>query len=93
VRIDNLILLFDTARMKGKTAQNRTAKPGKVWQPTQYSNLTRYVPSGTFFARMRVAGKLIRQSLKADVLTIAKLRLANLEKNECEPARLPASII
>jgi integrase len=70
--------------MKGKPAPQMVVKPGKVWQPTQYSNLVRYVPSGTFFARLRVAGKLIRQSLKTDVLSIAKLRLADLEKNERE---------
>jgi integrase len=70
--------------MNGKTAPPKPAKPAKVWQPTQYSNLIRYVPSGTFFARLRIAGKLIRQSLKTDVLSIAKLRLADLEKNERE---------
>ena len=70
--------------MNGKTAPQEAAKPAKVWQSTQYSNLIRYVPSGTFFARLRVAGKLIRQSLKTDVLSIAKLRLADLEKNERE---------
>ena len=37
--------------------------------------LIRYVPSGTYFARLRVRGKLIRQSLKTDVLSVAKLRL------------------
>lgn len=70
--------------MKEKQATPKAAKPSKVWQPTQYSNLIRYVPSGTYFARLRVAGKLIRQSLKTDVLSIAKLRLADLEKNERE---------
>lgn len=70
--------------MKSKQADQKAAKPGKVWQPTQYSNLIRYVPSGIFFARLRVGGKLIRQSLKTDVLSIAKLRLADLEKNERE---------
>jgi integrase len=58
----------------------------KEWQKTQYSNLIRYVPSGTYFARLRVRGKLIRKSLKTDVLTVAKLRLADLEKNEREAA-------
>lgn len=38
--------------------------------------LIRYVPSGAYFARIRVGGKLIRQSLKTKVLTVAKLRLA-----------------
>jgi integrase len=68
--------------MKTSSAGRSNAGPGKVWQPTQYSNLIRYVPSGTFFARLRVGGNLIRKSLKTDVLTVAKLRLADLEKNE-----------
>ena len=72
--------------MKAKTAQRNKAKPGKIWQPTQYSNLIRYVPSGTFFARLRVDGNLIRKSLKTDTLTVAKLRLADLEKSERESA-------
>ncbi len=33
---------------------------------------------------MRVAGKLIRQSLKTDLLSVAKLRLADMENNERE---------
>jgi integrase len=54
----------------------------KVWQKTKYANLYRYIPSGTYFARVRVAGKLIRQSLKTDSNTVAKLRLADLENRE-----------
>ena len=47
----------------------RQAKPSAVpsdkeWQPTQYSNLIRYVPSGTYFARLRVYGKLIRKGCR-----------------------------
>ena len=54
----------------------------KRWQKTQYTNLIRYAPSGTYFARLRVGGKHIRQSLKTDVLSVAKLRLGDLEKAE-----------
>jgi hypothetical protein len=61
--------------MKRETAQQRAAKPGKVWQPIQFLDLIRYDPAGIFFARLRVSGKLIRQSLKTDVFSIAKLRL------------------
>jgi integrase len=68
--------------MKTAATRQSSTEPGKVWQPTQYSNLIRYVPSGTFFARLRVGGNLIRKSLKTDLLTVAKLRLADLEKNE-----------
>jgi len=50
------------------------------WQKTQYANLIRYVPSGVYFARLRVSGKLIVRSLKTHTLTVAKLKLADLEK-------------
>jgi integrase len=54
----------------------------KAWQKTQYSNLVRYAPSGTYYARFRVRGKLIWKSLKTDRITVAKLRLSDLEKAE-----------
>jgi integrase len=72
--------------MKTTNAASVTADSDKEWQKTQFSNLIRYVPSGNYFARIRVRGKLIRKSLKTDVLTIAKLRLGDLEKNEREAA-------
>ncbi|MGA2603923.1 MAG: site-specific integrase [Verrucomicrobiia bacterium] len=52
------------------------------WQKTPYANLIRYVPSHTYFARIRIRGKLIVKSLKTDSITVAKLRLADLEKDE-----------
>jgi hypothetical protein len=36
----------------------------REWQKTKYSNLIHYVPSGTYFARLRVNGNLIRKILK-----------------------------
>ena len=58
-----------TGRMIEMAAQLETAKPDKAWLKTQYSNLIRYVPSGTYFDRLRVKGKLVRKSLKADVIS------------------------
>jgi integrase len=58
----------------------------ELWQKTQFANLVRYEPSGIYFARIRVHGKLIRKSLKTDVLTTAKLRLGDLEKFERQSA-------
>jgi integrase len=52
------------------------------WSKTQYANLIRYVPSGKYFARIRVQGKLILKSLKTSSISVAKLRLADLEKEE-----------
>jgi integrase len=53
-----------------------------IWQKTQYANLIRYVPSGTYYARIRIRGKLLRKSLKTDLISVAKLRLTDLEKAE-----------
>src|SRR6266487_4553605 len=53
-----------------------------LWQKTQYANLVRYKPSKKYFARIRISGKLIRRSLKTSVLSVAKLRLGDLEKKE-----------
>ena len=78
--IDNLILQCDTWRMN--SLQN---KP-KLWQKTKYANLYRYIPSGTYFARIRVAGNLIRQSLETDKITVAKLRLDDLQARERKAA-------
>jgi len=56
------------------------------WQKTQYANLIRYIPSNTYFARIRIRGKLIIKSLKTDSVAVAKLRLGDLEKNERQTA-------
>ncbi len=66
---DNLIL----AEMHDPTAE--TESP---WVKAPVSNLVRYKPSGVYFARAKVGGKLIRQSLKTDMLSIAKLPLRDL---------------
>ena len=57
--------------MNDRNAAPKTAKPGKEWQKTSYANLIRYVPSGIYYARLRVKGKLIRKSLKTDFLSAA----------------------
>ena len=46
-----------------------------LWESTPVQNLIRYRPSGTYFARFKVGGKLIRQSLETAVFSVAKLRL------------------
>lgn len=49
-----------------------------LWAKTSVANLVRYKPSGIYFARVRVFGKLIRQSLKTDVFSVAQIRLTDL---------------
>ena len=52
------------------------------WVRTPVANLIRYVPSGTYFARVRVGGKLIHKSLRTDKISVAQLRLSDLLKEE-----------
>jgi integrase len=46
-----------------------------VWESTTIQNLFRYRPSGTYFARFKVGGRPIRQSLETTVFSVAKQRL------------------
>ena len=52
-----------------------SAPDEKVWQTTAVQNLVRYAPSGTYFARFRVSGKLVWKSLKTATFSVAKQRL------------------
>jgi hypothetical protein len=80
-KFENLILECDTVHVKESKTKSKN-----VWQKTPVSNLVRYVASGILFARIRVQGKLIRRSLKTKVLSVAKLRLTDLENAERQMA-------
>lgn len=54
--------------------------------------MVRYIPSGTYFARIKVRGKLIRRALETDQVTVAKLRLGDLEKQERQVAEVRDSL-
>lgn len=64
-----LILLFDTARML-----SRNSNPEQTWKRCG-ENLVKYTPSGTYYVRARVAGKLHVKSLETPVLTVARQQL------------------
>jgi hypothetical protein len=81
LRTCHLILLLYTAHVK--RSQDEPTGP---WQKTPYANLIRYVPSRTYFARIRIQGELIVRSLKTDSIAVAKLRLADLEEDERQAA-------
>lgn len=53
-----------------------------LWTKAPVANLVRYEPSGIYFARAKVRGKLIRKSLETNVLSVAKLRLADVLNTE-----------
>lgn len=87
-KLDISIPLFYTCCVK--TTKNQ--KPVTVWQKTQYANLIRYVPSGTYFARFRVKGKLVWRGLKTDKISIAQLRLADEMERERRKAENATAI-
>lgn len=62
------------------------------WQKTSYANLVRFKSSGTYFSRIRIRGKLIRRTLKTKVLTTAKMRLGDLEKEERQRAESQTAV-
>jgi hypothetical protein len=68
--------------MKRAKDQASQTRKGPAWQKTQYANLIRYVPSGVYYARIRVRGKLVWKSLKTDSISVAKLWLNDLERAE-----------
>jgi integrase len=61
-----------------------TAESKSDWVKAPVANLIRYKSSGAYFARVRVKGKLFRQTLKTDVMSVAKLRLADFIKEKQE---------
>ena len=77
-RINNLIL---TENMDETTTDERSP-----WVKAPVANLVRYKPSGIYFSHAKVGGKLIRRSLKTEVLSIAKLRLRDLLAGEHQRA-------
>ena len=68
LQFNRLILQSDTGCIKTKKTKLAPPAAQGEWQKTPFSNLVRYVPSGAYFARIRVGGKLIRQSLKTKPL-------------------------
>jgi integrase len=65
-----------------QTVEN--AESQSEWVKTPVANLIRYKPSGIYFARVRIRGKLFRRSLKTDVMSVAKLRLGDFVKDRQE---------
>ncbi len=68
---------MNTANMAlAKSKRDTTFSPDGKWRSfPKVPNLLQYVNTGTYFARVKIKGKTIRQSLETDVFTTAKLKL------------------
>jgi hypothetical protein len=58
----------------GKKSANRLSKDGKWRSFPRVPHWLQYVSSGTYFARIKIKGKLIRESLGTTVWTNAQLK-------------------
>ena len=63
--------------MRETKRAGRISKDGKWRSFAKFPNLLQYINTQTYYARIKVSGKLIRQSLNTDVWSNARLRLAD----------------
>ena len=67
-----------------------SAKDGQWRSVPKVPHLLQYVSNGNYYARIKIKGKVIRESLKTDVWTTAKLRLTDfLKKHQEARSHLP----
>lgn len=64
----------------------------KTWQKSSVANLYSYAPTGTYYARPRIKGKVKVKCLETDKLTVAKLRLADFMREEHKKAAVSESV-
>jgi integrase len=64
------------------TRERHISSDGKWRSFPRVPNLLQYVSTGTYFARVKVDGKLFRESLGTDVFTTAKLKLPDFLKKK-----------
>jgi hypothetical protein len=67
-----------------KRTAHRLSKNGKWRSFSRVPHLLQYVSSGTYFARIKVPGKIIRESLDSKVWSTAQLRLLDFLKEKQE---------
>ena len=85
------IQAYQTARTSKNPGQENTGDQSKTWQSAHYANVARHVPSAIYYAHLRVKGKLIWRSLKTAGISIANLKLVDVETEEQRKAAAGAS--
>ena len=66
----------------GKKSAFRLSKDGKWRSFSRVPHLLQYINSGTYFGRIKINGKPIRESLETNVWSIAQLKLVDFLKNK-----------
>ena len=66
---------------------------GTIWLKSPVANLYRYAPTGTYYAKPRIKGKIKSKTLHTDKLSVAKLRLADFLREEHRKASANENVI
>lgn len=72
---------------KQRTTSTNLSKDGKWRSFPKVPNLLQYISSGSYYARIKIAGKIFRESLETDVFTTARLKLADFLREKRESVR------
>ncbi|MGA3265969.1 MAG: site-specific integrase [Verrucomicrobiota bacterium] len=76
-----------TGKTAAATRQANLSPDGKWRSFPKVPNLLQYVSTGTFYGRVKVDGKLYRESLETNVFSTAKLKLADFVKAKMRKRR------
>jgi integrase len=80
----------ETKSPQSKTKGDDNLSPDGKWRSfSKVPNLLQYVSTGVYFGRVKINGKIYRESLKTDVFTTAKLRLPDFIKKKRKLAAKP----
>lgn len=72
------------AQTNGRKREEHLSKDGQWRSFPKVPHLLQYVGNGNYYGRIKVGGKVIRESLKTTVWTTAKLRLTDFLKGQQE---------
>ena len=68
----------------GRKRDMHLSKDGKWRSFPKVPHLLQYVPNGNYYGRIKLDGKIVRESLGTSVWTVAKLKLTDFLKNSRE---------
>ena len=77
----------ETQSPVSRKRQDHLSKDGQWRSFPKVPNLIQYVSNGNYYGRIKVGGRIVRESLKTDVWTTAKLRLADFLKDHQQKRR------
>ena len=87
------------AQTNDRKREEHLSKDGQWRSSPKVPHLLQYVSNGNYYGRIKVDGKVIRESLKTAVWTTAKLRLTDSLKGQQEarghvaPARFSEAVV